>query len=114
MSGKSPLLPFPGPRAWDPCGGAWGRREADTACPQPSSSSSPLSGAGGREEGKVSEKGGKFQEPGLEQKKESCFFFLSSTNLHPRGGFKKKKKKPEPTHGKRRLGPGRGKTWRRS
>lgn len=53
-----PAPPFPGPRPGTLRWGV-GRREADTACPQPSSSSSPLvGGAGGREEGKVSEKVG--------------------------------------------------------
>lgn len=68
-----PAPPFPGPRLGTLRWGV-GRREADTGvCPQPSSSSSPPSGVRRKGKRKGERKGGKFQEPGLEQKKESVF-----------------------------------------
>lgn len=106
-----PAPPFPGPRPgtlrWG-VGGGMGLREADTrVCPQPSSSSSPPSGGRRKGRRKGERKGGKFQEPGLEQKKESVFLpFHQQTSTQEEVFLKKKK--PEPTHSKRRLEPGGG------
>ena len=104
-----PAPPFRGP-GLGPCGGAWG---GERLTPASAPHAAPLGTVGGRRKGrrKGERKGGKFQEPGLEQNKESVFLpFHQQTSTQEEV---LKKKKPKPTHTKRRLGPGDGKTRRR-
>lgn len=91
MSAQAARL-LPWAQAWDPAVGR-GAERSWTPCPQPSSFGGPSSGAGGREEGKVSEK---VEIPGARIRAEERVRFSSfrSTNLHPRGGFKKNPNPP--------------------